>query len=95
MDAKIKELKKRVKISKEAKEILLEIGVFILSFALTPVRFLFGTYPFGIALTGACKRQAPFAFAGAALSALIFMEGNAVYVIALVALLGLRLAALL
>ena len=92
MQAKIKMLKERLNLSSEAKGILFEILLFTLAFALTPVRFLFGAYPFGIVLLGGAKRQAPFVFAGAVLSTLFFMEEKTVYVVALVAELGLRVA---
>ena len=93
MQAKIKAFKEKLNLSKEARGIIFEITLFALAFALTSSRFLFGTYPFGIALLGGVKRQAPFVFAGAMLSTLFFMEEKTVYAVALVGELGLRVAA--
>lgn len=90
--AKIKNFKEKLRLSNEAKGIILEIALFILAFALMPVRFLFGTYPFGIALLGGAKKQAPFVFAGAILSAFFLMDSAPVYVVALIGQLGLRIA---
>lgn len=92
-NTKIKKLKEKLRLSKEAQGLALEIIVFVLAFLLTRVRFLFGLYPFGFALLGGVKKQAPFAFAGACLSVLFFMELKSVYFVALLAQLGLRVAA--
>ena len=89
---KLKALKKRLHLTKEARLILYQIFLFILGIALTPVRFLFGVYPFGIALLGATRKYAPFVFAGAILSVIFFMDADIAYIIALIALLGLRVA---
>jgi len=93
MQAKIKMLKEKLTLSREAKEIVAQIALFVLAFLLTPSRFLFGTFPFGIALLGGVRRQAPFVFAGAMLSVLFFMEDKTLYAVALVAEMGLRIAA--
>ena len=93
MQAKIKMLKEKLNLSREAKGVAFEVVLFVLAFLLTPVRFLFGTYPFGVALLGGVKRQAPFAFAGALLSVLFFMENKSLYAVALLAQMGLRIAA--
>ena len=92
MDSKLSKLKKRFKISEDTKAVLYEIGLFALGVALMSVRFLFGTYPFGIALGGACRRHAPFVLAGAAVSVILFMEGDSAHMVALIGLLGLRIA---
>ncbi len=91
--ARIKNLKDKFLTSKEAQGIAMEIFMFALAFGLTPVRFLFGTFPFGIALFGGAGKQAPFVFAGAALASLFFMENYLVYIVALIAQLGLRISA--
>lgn len=93
MQAKIKKLKEKLNLSNEARRAFGEVALFVLALALTPVRFLFGTYPFGIALLGGVKRQAPFVFAGALLSVLFFMENKTLYIVALLAQMGLRIAA--
>ena len=89
---KIMDVKKKIEATKGAKEVLLEICFFALGLTLMPVRFLFGTYPFGIALLGAAGKGAPFVFAGAMISVLFFMEDKPLYAVSLVALLGLRVA---
>ncbi len=91
LDTEIKEMK-RISISKDTKAIVFEIFLFALGFALMPVKFLFGTYPFGLALVAATKRHTPFVFAGALLSVVFLMEANIVYLVALVAIFALRIA---
>ena len=93
INAKFKEIRKKIRLSKEARLVLFQIGLFLLGFGLSSVRFLFGTYPFGIALLGASKRYAPFVFAGAMLSAILIMEEGALYAVAFIGLLGLRICA--
>lgn len=93
LETKIKEIKEKLRLSSEAKALLWEICLFLLGFALMSVRFLFGTYPFAIALLGGAKRQAPFVFAGAMLSVIFLLDANPLYVVALIAQLGLRIAA--
>ena len=73
MDAKLNKLKSRFNLSRQSKETIKEIALFVLGFALMPVRFFFGTYPFALALGGACKRSSPFVFAGALLSSALLM----------------------
>lgn len=85
--------KEKLKISDEAKSLIFQVLLFGLGMALTPIKFMFGIYPFGIALLGACRRHAPFVFAGSVISVIFFMEADPVYIIALCALLALRLAA--
>ena len=92
-NTKINKLKEKLRLSQEAQGVVLEIIVFVLSFWLMSVRFLFGLYPFGFVFLSGVKKQAPFAFAGACLSVLFFMELKSVYFVALVAQLGLRVAA--
>ncbi|MBO5261797.1 MAG: SpoIIE family protein phosphatase [Clostridia bacterium] len=90
--AKIENFKQKLRLSNEAKSVIWEIALFVVAFALMPVRFLFGTYPFGIALLSGTKKQAPFVFAGAMLSAIFLMENTPVYAVALIGQLGLRIA---
>lgn len=92
MQGKIKAIKERLSLSSEAKRIGVEIALFVLAFILTPTRFLFGTFPFGVALLGGAKKQAPFVFAGALLSVLFYMEEKTAFAVALLAELGLRFA---
>ena len=93
LDAKFKDMKRKLRLSNDAKAVLSEILLFALGFGLMPVRFLFGTYPFGLALFGATKKSAPFVLAGAALSVVFFMGADPVYLVALLSLLALRIAA--
>lgn len=93
MQGKINVIKEKLLSTKEAKELFLEALFFVIAFSLTPVRFLFGIYPFGIALLGGAKKQAPFVFAGSLLSVLLFMDVKAVYVVALIGEMGLRISA--
>ena len=85
-------IKERLRLSDEGLAVLYEISLFFLGFILTSVRFLFGTYPFGIALVGASKKHTPFVVAGSLLSVIFLMDGDAVYIVAMIALLGLRVA---
>ncbi|MBO5313354.1 MAG: SpoIIE family protein phosphatase [Clostridia bacterium] len=87
---RLKKIKERLSISPEIKMILFEVLLFALGFFLTGVKFLFSTYPFGIALVGSSKKYTPFVFAGAILSVVFFMDSSIVYLVALVGLLGLR-----
>lgn len=86
----IKQLKK-IKISPEVKMVAFECFLFAAGFFLTPIKFIFGTYPFGLALVAACGKYTPFAFAGAILSVAFKMNGDPVYLIAFGALMGLRI----
>ena len=92
LGTKLKEIKKKLHLTKEARLVLYQIFLFVLGICLTPTRFLFGVYPFGIALLGATRKYAPFVFAGSILGVVFFMNADIVYVIALLALLGLRVA---
>ena len=76
----------------EPKELLLEIFTMLIAFAITPVKFLFDIYPFALAFCASAKKRAPFALAGSALSFVLFVESPIPYVIALLALTGMRLA---
>lgn len=93
MIAKVKELKEKIHLSEDVKMVLWEIGLFALGFLLTSVRFLFGTFPLGLALMGSSKKYAPFVFAGGILSVFFVMDKSPVYAVALLALLALRVAA--
>ncbi len=84
-------LSKKIKISSELKMILTEISVFVLSFILMSIRFLFGLYPFGIAFISSQRKYTPFAFCGCLLSVVFTMNTDIVYVIALCGVLGLRI----
>ena len=77
--------------SADTKELILELATLLLALALTPVRFFFGTYPFGIVLCCACKRRTPFAVAGASIGALLFIDGFVPYLIALLSVIAIRL----
>ena len=85
-------IKEKIHISAEGKSALYELALFALGFWLMSVRFLFGTYPFAIALIGASKKQMPFILVGAILSSVLFTDETAPYVIALIFLGGLRMA---
>ena len=85
-------LKEKIQLSNEGKMILTEILLFVLGFLFANVKFLFGTYPFAIALMGACRKYTPFVFAGAILSVVFLMDFPVPYVVALIGLLGLRIA---
>lgn len=85
--------KKKIKLSAEAKAIISELLVFLLALIITPVRFAFGIYPFGIALCASTRRHTPFALVGAITSIVFFMDFNIVYLVAFLALLVLRLLA--
>ena len=93
VETNFKGIKKRIQLSEGAKEIFFEVLLFAACFALMPVRFLFGTYPFGIALVGSTKKKMPFALAGAVLSVVFLMDASIPYLVALVALTGLRMSA--
>ena len=79
-------------LQSEPKELLLEIFTLLIAFAITPVKFLFDIYPFALAFCAAAKKRAPFALAGSALSFVLFVPNPVPYVIALLALTGMRLA---
>lgn len=90
--AGLNKIKEKIRLSKEIKDVIWEVGFFLLGFFLMSVRFLFGTFPFGIALIGASKKQMPFIFVGALLSSVLIMENTTLYVVSLIALAGLRIA---
>lgn len=93
MNVNVKEIKGKLRLSGEAKAVLWEICLFLLGFAFMSVGFLFGTFPLGLALMGATKRHAPFVFAGGFLSVFFIMDKSPLYMVALLALLALRVAA--
>ena len=84
-------IKNKIKYSQEIKMILTEILVFALGFVLTDVPFMFGTYPFGLALVASQRRYTPFAFCGCLLAVVFKMDMSIEYLIALSAILGLRI----
>ena len=87
----VKELHKRkITLPAEAKRIILECTLFLLALFLTPVKFIFGTLPFGFVLCASAKKDAPFAFAGAIASCIFFIEDTGVYIIAFISLFILR-----
>ncbi len=90
-----KEIKKRrfslPRLSEDTRELILEIAVLLIALALTPVKFFFSTYPFGIAFCCACKRRTPFAVAGCAIGALLFIDDFVPYLVALLSLVAIRL----
>ena len=83
--------KERLKLPKEARLILYQCAIFALGMVLMPVKFMFGTYPFGLALVSACKKHTPFAFAGALFSVIFFMKSSPVYIVALIGIFALRM----
>ncbi len=88
---KLKRLRS-LRLDDEPKELLLEIFTMLIALAITPVKFLFDIYPFGIAFCASTKKRTPFALAGSALSFVLFVDKPIPYVIALLALVGMRLA---
>ena len=92
MNKPISKRLKKLKLQSEPKELLLEIFTMLIAFAITPIKFLFDIYPFGLALCASTRRRAPFALAGSALSFVLFVDKPVPYVIALLALVGMRLA---
>ncbi len=86
-------IKKRIRLSPEAKMIIGECLLFLLSLALTPISIGFGIYPFGIAICASCKKYAPFALCASIISCIFFMDASVVYLVAFIVLLILRLLA--
>lgn len=84
---------KGTKISPQIKEVCVQVGVFLLALLVTPQKFVFSTYPFGLALVAGIKGYTPFALVGAVASVLFFMGGDVSYIIALLGICGLRLVA--
>ena len=82
---------KGLRISEQARDLLLEIGVLIVGFFMSGVKFFFDTYPFALALCASSRRHAPFALAGSALGAVLMLDAPIPYLITLLALLALRL----
>ena len=78
-------------LSADTRELTLELVTLLIALALTPVRFFFGTYPFGLAFACASKRRTPFAVAGGAIGALLFIDDFVPYLITLIALVAIRL----
>ena len=90
---KLFKIKEKIKISQEIQMILREIAVFAIAFLIMQVRFIFDTYPFGLAYVCAQKKYTPFAFCGCILSVFFLMGADMTYLIALCGLLGLRIVA--
>lgn len=84
--------KKLFSLPREAKQTLLRIALFLFTFYAGSVRFIFGTYPFGFVLLASSKKDTPFVFVGALASVFFFLDANITYLVALVALLALRIA---
>ncbi|MBQ3589099.1 MAG: hypothetical protein II980_01480, partial [Clostridia bacterium] len=82
---KLFELKSKIKISSGLKLIIYECLCFALGFYLASVRFIFGIYPFGIALLCASKRFSIFSFCGALLSYVFLLDVSLPYIITLFA----------
>ncbi len=82
--------KKKFTLSPEARRIMLECALFFLALFLTPVKFIFGTIPFGFVLCASAKKDAPFAFVGAIASCIFFVTDAGVYIIAFISLFILR-----
>ncbi len=88
---KLIELKSKIKISQGVRLIFLECLCFALGFYLASVRFIFGIYPFGIALLCASKRFSIFSYCGALLSYIFLLDLNLPYIITLSCVLALRI----
>ncbi|MBQ7352611.1 MAG: SpoIIE family protein phosphatase [Clostridia bacterium] len=86
------QLKNKI-LSPQIKMIFVEVILFALGFFLMPLQFYFGICPFAISLISASRKYTPFAFAGAILSVIFFMGADVTYVVALIALIGLRIVA--
>ena len=86
-------IKEKFKASSEIQMIIREITVFAIAFLIMQVRFIFDTYPFGLAYLCAQKKYTPFAFCGCILSVFFLMGADMTYLIALCGLLGLRIVA--
>ena len=91
MNKSITKKARGIKISPQARDLILELLTLALALAITPVSFFFGTYPFGLAFCASSKKRAPFAFAGCALGIILFMGSSIPYLIALLALIALRI----
>ncbi|MBQ4509399.1 MAG: SpoIIE family protein phosphatase [Clostridia bacterium] len=89
---KLIKIKEKIKLSSEIKMILAEISVFCLGFVLMNTKFIFGIYPFGIAYLCGLRKYTPFGFAGCLLSVVFLQDCDVVYLIALLGVLGLRIA---
>lgn len=87
-----KNFKEKIKLSREVKMILTEIMVFLLGFVLMGTKFIFGVFPFGIAYLCSLRKYTPFGFLGCLLSVIITLNCNIVYLVALLFVLGLRIA---
>ena len=90
---KLVKIKEKIKASSEIKMVLTEILVFALGFIFMNVRFIFDTFPFGIAFLASQRKYTPFAFCGCLLSVFFLMGGNIAYLLALCGILGLRIIA--
>ena len=88
---KLLNLTKKIKLSSEIKMVLYEVLAFTLAFVLMNVRFIFGTYPFGLAFVASQRKYTPFAFCGCLLSVIFRMNIDIVYLVALCGILGLRI----
>ncbi len=82
---------KRLRLNSDARELLMELLTLLVAFLFSSVRFFFGTYPFALAFCASCKRRFPFSAVGMALGSLVFLSEPLPYLIALLALIGLRL----
>ena len=85
-------LKEKLKLSSEAKMVLTEILVFVLGFVLMSTKFIFGIYPFGLAYLCSLRKYTLFGFFGCLLSLIFLLNGDIVYLIALIGTLALRIA---
>ena len=82
---------KRLRLNSDARELIMELLCLLVAFLFSSVRFFFGTYPFALAFCASCKKRFPFSAVGMALGSLIFLSEPLPYLIALLALIGLRL----
>lgn len=78
-------------ISKDTREVLLDIATLLIGIAISGVKFFFATYPFGLAFCCACKKRTPFAVAGASIGALLQIDNFVPYLIAYLSLIAIRL----
>jgi len=84
-------LKEKIKINENVKLVFLEVLTFALGFYFADIRFIFGIYPFALALLCASRHLTVFAFCGSVLSCVFLQNVNIPYLIALGAALGLRI----
>ncbi|MBQ8163555.1 MAG: SpoIIE family protein phosphatase [Clostridia bacterium] len=91
MNSELKK-KKSFTLPKEARDMIVRLALFLFTVYASSVRFIFGTYPFGFILLASSKKDTPFVFVGCLASVFFFLDANVIYLVAYIALLGLRIA---